>query len=132
LHHSSSFLFRNLTHLHKLRLQISFKFQATLHIGFLLLESTPWYLQNSLSRLREAVLNNSFELQDKPISQPTAEGLKLVFSVSPGLLATLSLIIWKSYDPVADGPSEDLYRQTHWVAAQVQVENLQACSFVPR
>ena len=126
------FLLINLAHLHKLLLQISFKFQATLHIGFVLLESTPWYLQNSLPRLHEAVLNNSFELQDKAISQSTAEGSKLVFSVSPGLLASLSLIIWKSYDPVTDGTSGDLFGQTHGVAAQVQVENLQACSFVPR
>jgi hypothetical protein len=117
LHHSSPFLLTNLAHLHKLLLQISFKYQATLHIGFLLLESTPWYLQNSLPRLHEAVLNNSFELQRKAISQTRAEGSKPVFSVSPGLglwlLAPLSLIIWKSYDPVADGTSDDLFKQTH-------------------
>jgi hypothetical protein len=44
----------------------------------------------------------------------------------------LSLIIWKSYEPVADGTSDDLFGQTYLVAAQVQVENLQACSFIPR
>jgi hypothetical protein len=89
----SAHLHYNLAYLHKLLLQISFKLQATLHIGYLLLKSTPWHFQNSLPRLHEAVFNNSFELQDKAISQSAVEGSKPVFPASPGGLASLSLIL---------------------------------------
>jgi hypothetical protein len=121
----------NLAYLDKLLLQISIKFQATLHIGYLLLESTPWHLQNSLPRLHEAVFNNSFELQDKAISQSTAKGSKPVLPAFPRGPASFGLIIWKSYEPVADGASGDSFGHP-FGGCPVQVENLQACSFVSR
>jgi hypothetical protein len=69
LHHSSSFLLTNLAHLHKLLLQISFNFQAMLHIGYLLLESTLWYLQNSLSRYMKQFSTTHANCKDKANSR---------------------------------------------------------------